>query len=43
VDGAKALTLRGPNIADEFKTIVEDYIENRYAKGKGPGERLSAR
>jgi (E)-4-hydroxy-3-methylbut-2-enyl-diphosphate synthase len=43
VDGAKALTLRGPSIADDFKTIVEDYIENRYAKGKGPGERLSAR
>lgn len=41
VDGAKALTLRGANIAEEFKLIVEDYIENRYAKGKGPGERLS--
>ncbi len=41
VDGAKALTLRGPNIADDFKVIVEDYIENRYAKAKPPGERLT--
>ena len=43
VDGAKALTLRGPNIAEDFKVIVEDYIENRYAKAKPPGERLSER
>jgi (E)-4-hydroxy-3-methylbut-2-enyl-diphosphate synthase len=30
IDGKKAMTLRGPNIASEFKTIVEDYIEKRY-------------
>ncbi len=30
IDGKKAMTLRGPNIAAEFKTIVEDYIEKRY-------------
>ena len=30
IDGRKAMTLRGPNIANEFKTIVEDYIEKRY-------------
>ena len=30
IDGRKAMTLRGPNIAGEFKTIVEDYIEKRY-------------
>ncbi|MBN9265936.1 flavodoxin-dependent (E)-4-hydroxy-3-methylbut-2-enyl-diphosphate synthase [Hyphomicrobium sp. CS1BSMeth3] len=30
IDGRKAMTLRGPNIASEFKTIVEDYIEKRY-------------
>ncbi len=30
IDGKKAMTLRGPNIAEEFKTIVEDYIERRY-------------
>ncbi len=30
IDGKKAMTLRGPNISAEFKTIVEDYIEKRY-------------
>jgi (E)-4-hydroxy-3-methylbut-2-enyl-diphosphate synthase len=30
IDGKKAMTLRGPNIAGEFKQIVEDYIERRY-------------
>ena len=31
IDGKKVMTLRGPNIADEFKTIVEDYIAKRFA------------
>ena len=30
IDGKKAVTLRGANIADDFKTIVEDYIEKRF-------------
>jgi (E)-4-hydroxy-3-methylbut-2-enyl-diphosphate synthase len=30
IDGRKAATLRGPNIAAAFKQIVEDYIERRY-------------
>lgn len=30
IDGKKATTLRGPDIASEFKTIVEDYIEKRF-------------
>ena len=30
IDGKKATTLRGPNIARDFKQIVEDYIERRY-------------
>ena len=33
IDGKKAMTLRGANIASEFKTIVEDYIEKRYGVG----------
>ena len=37
IDGKKAMTLRGPNIAAEFKKIVEDYIERRLA-GTGPVE-----
>ncbi|MBM3485671.1 MAG: flavodoxin-dependent (E)-4-hydroxy-3-methylbut-2-enyl-diphosphate synthase [Alphaproteobacteria bacterium] len=32
IDGKKAMTLRGPAIAEEFQKIVEDYIERRYAR-----------
>src|SRR5499426_2406674 len=32
IDGKKAMTLRGPNIASEFKAIVEDYVARRYSK-----------
>ncbi|MRD45780.1 flavodoxin-dependent (E)-4-hydroxy-3-methylbut-2-enyl-diphosphate synthase [Caenimonas koreensis] len=30
IDGEKALTLRGENIAREFHQLVEDYVEKRY-------------
>jgi (E)-4-hydroxy-3-methylbut-2-enyl-diphosphate synthase len=30
IDGEKALTLRGDNIAAEFHALVEDYIEKRF-------------
>jgi (E)-4-hydroxy-3-methylbut-2-enyl-diphosphate synthase len=30
IDGKKAMTLRGHNIANEFKAIVEDYVARRY-------------
>ncbi len=30
IDGEKAMTLRGAGIADEFQTIVEQYIERRW-------------
>jgi (E)-4-hydroxy-3-methylbut-2-enyl-diphosphate synthase len=33
IDGKKAMTLRGPNIAAEFKAIVENYIEARFGAG----------
>lgn len=33
IDGKKAMTLRGANIAGEFKVIVEDYIERRFGHG----------
>jgi (E)-4-hydroxy-3-methylbut-2-enyl-diphosphate synthase len=33
IDGRKAATLRGPNIADDFKALVEDYIERRFGGG----------
>jgi (E)-4-hydroxy-3-methylbut-2-enyl-diphosphate synthase len=34
IDGKKAMTLRGPNIAAEFKVLVEDYIERRFGVGQ---------
>jgi (E)-4-hydroxy-3-methylbut-2-enyl-diphosphate synthase len=38
LDGQKARTLRGPHIAEEFKQIVEDYIEQRFGEGKAERE-----
>ena len=32
VDGRKAATLRGPNIAEEFERMVADYIEARFGQ-----------
>jgi (E)-4-hydroxy-3-methylbut-2-enyl-diphosphate synthase len=40
IDGQKAVTLRGPNIAAEFKQIVEEYIERRFGTGAVPGPQL---
>jgi len=34
VDGAKAAILRGPTLAADFKAMVRDYIERRYAAGR---------
>lgn len=36
IDGKKAMTLRGPAIAEEFKKIIDDYIASRY-KPKSAG------
>ena len=30
IDGEKALTLRGPNIAGEFRQLVQDYVVQRF-------------
>jgi (E)-4-hydroxy-3-methylbut-2-enyl-diphosphate synthase len=30
IDGQKAMTLRGPTIAADFKALVIEYIEKRY-------------
>jgi (E)-4-hydroxy-3-methylbut-2-enyl-diphosphate synthase len=35
IDGKKAMTLRGPTVAADFKNIVIDYIERRYGVGGG--------
>ena len=34
IDGKKAMTLRGPAIAAEFKALVSSYIEKRYGAGQ---------
>ena len=34
IDGRKAMTLRGPAIAEEFEQLVADYIERRYGGGR---------
>ncbi len=31
IDGKKAMTLRGDNIAEEFRVIVDNYVENHYS------------
>ena len=33
IDGQKAATLRGPNIAEDFQGMVSDYIERRFGIG----------
>jgi (E)-4-hydroxy-3-methylbut-2-enyl-diphosphate synthase len=32
IDGKKAVTLRGENIAAEFREIVDEYVESHYAR-----------
>jgi len=32
IDGQKAKTLRGDQIAEEFQVLVKEYVENRYGK-----------
>jgi len=36
IDGRKAITLRGPAIAAEFKKVVESYIEKRFGAQGSP-------
>ena len=36
IDGERAVTLRGPGIADDFRRIVDDYVESRYPRRDPP-------
>ncbi len=38
IDGQKALTLRGPKIAEDFQLLVADYIEKRFGHGQAAAE-----
>jgi len=33
IDGKKAHTLRGSNIAQDFRTLVHEYVEQRFGAG----------
>ena len=32
IDGQKAMTLRGENIAEEFVTVIDDYVDRNYGR-----------
>ena len=38
IDGEKAMTLRGPAIADDFQKLLADYIERRFGAGRQAAE-----
>ena len=38
IDGNKAMTLRGPKIAEDFQRIVGEYVEARYPRRDGAAE-----
>jgi (E)-4-hydroxy-3-methylbut-2-enyl-diphosphate synthase len=40
VDGKKTVTLKGERIAEEFQTIVEDYIRRRYGPAASPRKEI---
>jgi (E)-4-hydroxy-3-methylbut-2-enyl-diphosphate synthase len=37
IDGAKAMTLRGEHIADEFVGVIDDYVERKFAQRAAVG------
>ncbi|MEL6967689.1 MAG: flavodoxin-dependent (E)-4-hydroxy-3-methylbut-2-enyl-diphosphate synthase [Pseudomonadota bacterium] len=38
IDGQKAVTLRGPAIAEEFEALVQSYVETRYGGSRDAAE-----
>jgi (E)-4-hydroxy-3-methylbut-2-enyl-diphosphate synthase len=38
IDGRKAVTLRGPTLAQDFKALVQDYIDKRYGVSRDAAE-----
>jgi (E)-4-hydroxy-3-methylbut-2-enyl-diphosphate synthase len=38
IDGAKVATLRGADVADQFKAMVADYIEKKFGTGRQAAE-----
>ncbi len=42
IDGEKRMTLRGENIAEEFKRILDNYIDTHYGTPVEPRQRLNS-
>jgi (E)-4-hydroxy-3-methylbut-2-enyl-diphosphate synthase len=42
IDGEKRMTLRGDDIAAEFKRILEDYVQSRYGGTPRPHDASAA-
>jgi (E)-4-hydroxy-3-methylbut-2-enyl-diphosphate synthase len=42
IDGQKVATLRGADVADQFKRMVADYIEKRFGQGARTPETTAA-
>jgi len=42
IDGKKVATLRGADVADQFKVMVADYIEQKFGTGSKAAETVSA-
>ncbi len=38
IDGRKAVTLRGPTLAQDFQALVQDYIDKRYGANRDAAE-----
>ena len=38
IDGKKAVTLRGATLAEDFRKLVDDYVEKRFGGGRAAGE-----
>ena len=38
IEGQKVATLRGADVADQFKVMVANYIEQRFGAGKAAAE-----
>ena len=43
VDGERTVTLKGETIAEDFKSIVDDYVRSHYGAGAAPGGAATAK
>ncbi|EFL88123.1 4-hydroxy-3-methylbut-2-en-1-yl diphosphate synthase [Ahrensia sp. R2A130] len=41
IDGEKAVTLRGENIAEDFEQLVQDYVERRFGQDNTAGDNVA--